>query len=218
MNRFAVIAISLAAIALAPLQAQQRDFLTPDEADQVRLVQEPNERLKLYIHFARIRVDMLKQAFAKEKAGRSAMIHDTLEDYTGIIEAMDMVAEDALKRKVDVALGLQFAAEAEKQMLTDLKQFTENPGNDYSRYQFVLSQAIDTTQDSIDVASEDLTTRAKNVEQRVATDKKEREEMMSSEEVKERRAQTAKEDAVGAKKKAPTLRRKGEVVPDPKKR
>ena len=60
--RFAAVALLLA----SALVAQDRDFLTADEVDQVREAQDPNARLALYITFAQERLGMLEQLLAKE--------------------------------------------------------------------------------------------------------------------------------------------------------
>ena len=64
-----------------PLLAQ-RDFLTPDEVERIREAQEPNLRLTLYTNYAKLRLDLLKQLFAKEKPGRSILIYNQLDQYT----------------------------------------------------------------------------------------------------------------------------------------
>src|SRR5262245_26096029 len=105
---------------------QTRDFLTADEVDQVRLAQEPNVRLKLYVGFAKERVALIEQLVAKEKAGRSAHIHDTLDDYAKIIEAIDTVSDDALRKGADITEGMAMVADAERSFATRLHKVAES--------------------------------------------------------------------------------------------
>lgn len=204
--------LATALLLCAGLWAQDRDFLTPNEVDQVRQAQEPNARLALYIEFAKTRIDLLQQYVAKAKPGRSLFIHNTLEDYNKIIEAIDMVSDDALRRKVDISEGLATVADAEKQFLTALNHIKDSDPSDLERYRFVLTQAIDTTSDSHELAMEDTKNRGQVLSAEDAKQKAEREALMSQSEVKDRK-KTADAEAK-EKKKVPSLFKPGEKKPD----
>src|SRR5215831_11117015 len=196
-----------------PLTAQ-RDFLTADEIDQIKEAQEPNLRLKLYADFAKLRVDLVKNLLSKDKPGRSILIHDTLDQYSKILDAIDTVADEASVRKADIKLGLGAVAKVEKEMLPVLKQIETSHPKDIERYEFALTQAIETTSDSLDLAEQDLGKRAGDVEKRESAQKKAIEAEMSPVEKEGQAAADAKKKAAEdkaadpdapPKRKPPTL-------------
>src|SRR5262245_53783186 len=155
----------------APLAAQ-RDFLNADEIDQIKEAQEPNLRLKLYADFAKQRVDLVKNLLGKDKSGRSVMIHDALEDYGKILDAIDTVADEAAEKQTDLKLGLTSVSTAYKSLLPELQKIRDSKPKDLDRYEFALTQAIETTTDSLDLAQEDLGKRGKDVQAREEKAKK----------------------------------------------
>jgi hypothetical protein len=202
----------------ALLAAQDRDFLSSDEAQQIKDAQEPNQRMVLYARFARRRVDLVKSLIAKDKPNRSVIIHDALDDYTKIIDALDDVADDALQRKIDIKASIALIQGYERDLLPALQKLHDSHPKDIDRYDFVLKTAIDTTSDSLDLAEADIGERAKDVQFRAAQEKKTLDENRTPSErdakqADEKKAAAADQQQQAApQRKPPTLLRPGETV------
>ena len=208
--RHSILPAMLALLTLSAM-AQQRDFLTADETDQLRDVQEPNARLMLYTKWARLRLDEIETMIASNKAGRATFIHDLLEDYGHILEATDTVADDALHRKLSIEAGVKALTAAEKDMVVRLQKIRDAKPKDLARYEFVLTDAIETTQDSLELNEADLPSRAAAV---AAKDKKEKDEIRANMTPAEVAEQKAEEKKTAPKRKPPTLARPGETLPN----
>ncbi|HEY1758810.1 MAG TPA: hypothetical protein VGG72_25785 [Bryobacteraceae bacterium] len=189
----------------------KRDFLTTDEANQIRNVQEPNDRLALYLHFAKQRLDQVSQLLAKDKAGRSALIHDLLEDYTKIMDAIGTVSDDAVRHKWDIAKGNTAVAQETKVMLDQLQKIQDTPPKDLARYDFALKEAIDATADNQDDAHLSSADRVAAIAEEEKEKKAEQRANMTPEE--KAAAQAADAKKAEEKKKAPTLLKPGETLP-----
>lgn len=208
MRRFLLLGIAFCLPAMA-----QRDFLTPDEVEQLRLVQEPGPRLQLYLKFARQRVDMLEQLFSKRQTGRSGLIHDTLEQVTQIIEAIDMNIDDAIRRQKPID-KLEGVVSEQKELLAKLEAMAAKEEPDRPRYQFAMEQTVETLRDSIEMNEQDLKERTLSVQDKEKALREERDELLAPERKeqleKERKRIESEKEGVAPGKKRPTLLKPGE--------
>jgi hypothetical protein len=197
----------------------QKDFLTNSEIEQVREAQEPVARIKLYLLFAKQRLDQVQSLMAKNRAGRSGEIRQLLQDYTSIVDAIDTVSDDALVRKNDVTTAPAFISDGEKKFLDQLQKIQSGAPHDLAMYDFELKEALAATGDSLDLSKEDLTTRGQNVNLKVEEDKKKvatvnAEERQGAKDPLADKADAAAADAGKPARKAPTLYRPGEKPDD----
>jgi hypothetical protein len=209
------------AILLVALPAfADHDFLTPSEADQVREAQEPVARIRLYLNFAKQRLDQLQSTLAKNRAGRSGEIRQLLEDYTSIVDAIGTVSDDALARKADLTTAPAVMIDGEKKFLDQLKKMQASSPSDLEMYDFELKDAIAATSDAVDTAGEDLGARGKEINARVDSERKAVEAVNAA----ERKAgldpaagsneEKAADEATKPMRKAPSLYRPGEKQDD----
>ncbi|MDP9171386.1 MAG: hypothetical protein M3N54_12270 [Acidobacteriota bacterium] len=213
MKRILIVFLMSGAVSLPAFA--QREFLTNNEIDQIREAQEPNARLKIYLLFARQRLDQLQQQITKDKKGRSLVVRQLLEEYTQIIDAIDTVSDDALKRKVDIAEGAAAVAEAEAKFVTLLKKVEDSQPHDLDMYEVALKNAIENTGDSLETAKEDLGKRAQVVTAKADKEKKEIESLTGKDQLKQQKTEDAKADDGKPQRKPPTLYRPGEKPGDP---
>ena len=222
MKRLPVLVLICATFGSAIPALADKDFLTEDEIEKVREAQIPNDRLKLYVLFARQRLDQLQRLLSKDKKGRSGEARGLLEDYSSIIDAIDTVADDALRRGVDITEGTAAVTAAEKHFLGQLQQVEDRKLADADLYDVALKEAIAGTSDSIDLAAEDPSARGTKLSAEDTQKKKQAEQTLAAEDKGQPGAaktdqpatDVAKADDDKPKRKPPTLLRPGEKLPD----
>jgi hypothetical protein len=144
----------LLATTLAPVSAQRRrDPLTQPEIDQLRdAAQDPDIRLKLYITFARTRLDALDKARTEAKtADRGQVTHDRLQDFLDVYDEFDDNIQTFVDRKADLRKVLKFVLEADNEFqakLRALKQSATATPEEMKQYELLLANVLDTLDSS----------------------------------------------------------------------
>ena len=126
------------------------------------------------------------------EAGRAARIHRSLTEYSSIIQAIDDVIDDALARNRKMDGALKGLLEAEQGFAARLAALAAEPARDAWRYEFVLEDAIDITEDSMELLAEDLGVRKRDVLAQEEDTKRRQKESMAPERRREIEQESAR--------------------------
>ena len=210
------ILLALLAVALASAQELPGggDFLTDFEVDTLRENQEVDQRIKAYVKFAALRLELIDQSMQEAEAGRGARIHRSLSEYSSIIQAIDDVIDDALARNRKMDGALEGLLESERGFASRLAALAAEPAPDAWRYEFVLEDAIGITEDSMELLAEDLGIRKRDVLAQEEDAKRRQKESMAPERRREFEQEKRNEaDAASSRQqKRPSLLRPGEKL------
>jgi len=143
-------------IAAMPAWAQRhRDPFTPPEIDQIRDASwEPEQRLSLYVKFARARLVGLEQMRSDPKTkDRAQQTHDRLDDFLLIYDELNDNVDTYVDRKNDIRKPLKGIIDADTEFDAKLRALRDAAGvsaEEAKYYEFVLTNALDTVDSSAD--------------------------------------------------------------------
>ena len=148
MKRLKIL-IPLLLVAAAGARAQQhrRDPLNDQEIDKVRdTAQVPEERLKLYVEFARSRLTKLEQVRADTKAtDREPQTRTALQDFLDVYDELNTNVDTYADRGDDLRKALKPVIEADTEFGSKLRAFKSSlAGADAGgEYAFLLGSALE---------------------------------------------------------------------------
>lgn len=158
-----IVAVVLAVMIAAPLMGAQRrlghDPLTPAEVDQLRdTAVEPNQRIKLYVEFARRRMTSIDQVIADPKVkDRASQIHDLLQDFATLMDEIGDNLDMYNGQQWDIRKSLKLVIEGDSEFQLKVRKLTEsardpNLSTEAEQYKFVLQDAQESLNNNADDA------------------------------------------------------------------
>jgi hypothetical protein len=143
------------AVTTPALAQQHRDPFTQQEIDQIRETSwVPEQRLALYVKFARARLVGLEQMRSDPKTkGRAQQTHDRLDDFLLIYDELNDNIDTYVDRKNDIRKPLKMIIDADTEFDAKLRALRDAAGvgaEEAKQYEFVLTNALDTIDGSED--------------------------------------------------------------------
>jgi chromosome segregation ATPase len=152
--RAALIPLLVLSFLYSSIGQSRREALTDKEIDELRdAAQEPAQRIKLYIDFARDRLTSLEQMRADPKVkDRAQQTHDKLQDFLDIYDELNGNIDTFVERKADLRKPLKSLIEADTEFqakLRALKSAADASPQEEQKYEFLLTNAVEAVDDSL---------------------------------------------------------------------
>ncbi len=164
-NRVALLAIAAVVLPLAGMavgaRAAQRtapelkDYLSDLEADKIRDVREPAERIKLYMTFAEDRLTKFQYELNRnvQERRRDEILNGLLNGYSGCIDDAADQIELAREKHADIHEALKLMRTKDTAFLEMLQKWDKD-GPELDTYRETLEDAIQGTKDALDDITE----------------------------------------------------------------
>ena len=155
----ALIPIASASFATLPPQKDyNKDYLSPEEADQIRDADTPSDRIKLYVSFADDRLKKFEYELGRTvpERNRSEILNSLLNGYAGCMDdGADQIAV-AQEKQLDIHQSLKLMQAKGKEFLEALQKYDKDGTPGLDDYRDTLEDAIDGTKEDLGDVDEAL--------------------------------------------------------------
>lgn len=135
-------------------QSPKKDYLSDNEADQIRDAETPNDRIKLFISFAADRIKKLQFEFAHPaELHRDDRVNTLINAYAGCIDDASDSMQLGVEKQQDVRGAIKEMQARAPEFLAYLKTVSAK-GQAVEAYKDNLDDAIDATNEAIDDAAD----------------------------------------------------------------
>lgn len=136
----------------APLEAQQKDYLSATEADKIRDAESVNERIKLFVTFADDRLKKFQYELQHPSTNKHAeMLNALMNGYAGCIDDAADLIQLGIEKQENIRQGIDLLAARTKEFLEVLKKVAAD-GVELAIYKENLDDAIEGTRDAMNDA------------------------------------------------------------------
>jgi len=157
MTKIKLLAVAIVLLAVtSAAQERRRDPLNPQEVDKIRdSAMEPEIRLKLYMEFARVRLEKLQQARTNAKLSateKDQQTHDALQDFADIYDELQENVDTFADRGNDLRKALKPVIEADTEFGAKLRAFRSsivNSPEEAGKFEFLLNTALSSVDDGL---------------------------------------------------------------------